>query len=125
MSSAVDLAGGPDRVAAINERFVREMAADPIIGFLFAGKDLPAIARHETELAVRLLGGEATYSGRPLGAVHRALRIHRGHFRRRLFVLRRVLAAEAVPEAAARAWVDHHAAMESAIVAPEDCLGPA
>ncbi len=111
-------------MASIHQRFVHEMASDPIIGFLFVGKDLSAIARHEAELAVRMLGGEATYTGRPLVGVHRALRIHRGHFRRRMFVLQRVLAAEGVPDVAARAWVAHHAAMESAIVAAEDCLGP-
>jgi truncated hemoglobin YjbI len=114
--------GGAERVTAVTRRFVDEMAADPIIGFLFAGKDLGRIAVHEAELALALFGAGERYTGRPLASLHRALRVHRGHFRRRLFVLRRVLAAEGIPEELVERWVAHHASMEAAIVSPTDCV---
>lgn len=121
----LERAGGEPRVAAVMDRFVREMADDFVIGFLFVGKDLPRIARHEAELAVHLLGGENRYGGRPLATLHRAMKVHRGQFRRRLFVLRRVLSDEGLPPDLVERWIAHHAAMEAGIVAPGDCVdGP-
>ena len=114
--------GGDAGLRRLMERFVREMSTDFVIGFLFEGKDLARISQHEAELASGLFGGAMPYQGRPLASLHRAMRIHRGHFRRRLFVLRRTLEAEAVPPDLVERWIAHHASMEHAIVLDADCL---
>jgi truncated hemoglobin YjbI len=104
------------------ERLVQAFAADFVIGFLFEGKDLARIARHELELARAHLGGPAAYGGRPIGAAHGPLRINRGHFRRRLTILRHILTDEGVAEGIIEGWVAHDARLESVVTTGEDCV---
>lgn len=120
--TGLDRLGGMPRLERAMQRFVGEMAADFVIGFLFAGKDLDRIARHEAELAAALFGGDAPYTGRPLASLHRPMRVHQGQFRRRLFLLRRVLEAEGFAHEVVDAWIAHHQAMATAIVVPGDCV---
>lgn len=113
--------GGAGVVEDLMQAFVKRVAADFIIGFLFEGRDLERIARHEAELAVSHLGGPGRYSGRPLGASHRPLRINRGHFRRRLAILRVVLEEQGVPAEVRERWVAHDASLESVITDGTEC----
>lgn len=116
--------GGEAGVARILRRFVDRVFADLIIGYLFDGKDRERIWRFEVQHAMRQLGAEIPYQGRPLVAVHRPLRIHAGHFRRRLAILRTVLAEEGVPEDVASRWVAADAKFERAFTEPGDCGPP-
>ena len=113
---------GEERVRSIVGALVDRMAGDFVIGFLFEGRDLARIARHELELARAHLGGPAAYGGRPLGEVHRPLKINRGHFRRRLSLLAIVLEEHGVPADLARRWIDHEAALESVISDGIECV---
>ncbi len=113
--------GGPEAVRVLMHDFVHRVASDFIIGFLFEGRDLARIVRHEGELAVAHLGGPAAYGGRPLGAVHRPLRINRGHFRRRLAILRTVLTEAGVSPDVVERWVAHDAALEAVITDGTEC----
>ena len=83
--------GGADGVRAIVTEFVEQVHADFIIGFFFEGRDRDRILKHEIEHASRVLGGDVAYTGRPVAQVHPPLRINRGHFQRRLAILRTVL----------------------------------
>lgn len=108
-------------IAAHIDAFVDRVASDWVIGFLFEGRDLARIKRHETSLACMHRGGPAAYSGRPLGAVHQPLRINRGHFRRRLAILRTVLSERGVPDDIVDRWIRHEQRLEPAIVDGTDC----
>jgi truncated hemoglobin YjbI len=115
--------GGEAGVAPLVTAFVERVVADPIIGFLFEGRDLARITRHELEHASVHLGGPLAYQGRPIAAVHRPLRIHAGHFRRRLALLRMVLREHAVDEAIAARWVAHDEALRPVVTGEGSC-GP-
>lgn len=120
--------GGPDRqgLAArlphLIDRFVDRMFDDLIIGFRFAGTDRARIKRHELELARKHLLGEGTYTGRPIGPLHRRQRINRGQFARRLAILRTVLTEEGVDEAVIAGWIDHDRRLEPALTDGTDCV---
>lgn len=101
--------------------FVDRLASDLIIGFRFEGKDLDRVKRHELELARRHLTGQGTYQGRPIGPLHRAMKINAGQFRRRLAILRTVLAEEGVSDEVIARWVAHDEALERAITDGTDC----
>ncbi len=102
--------------------FVQRMHDDFIVGYLFEGRDLARIAEHEASLAVAHLGGEARYGGRPIGAVHRPLKINRGHFRRRLAILRTVLAEHDLPAPVLERWIAHDRRLESVVTDGTDCV---
>jgi len=114
--------GGRAGVHAIVETFVRRSASDFIVGFFFEGKDLERIIFHETELACLHLGGPSVYTGRSLEAAHRPLKINRGHFRRRMAILRTTLAEAEVDEAIAKRWLDFNQAEEARVVVDRDCM---
>lgn len=116
--------GGADGLTRIMTRFVDRMFGDFVIGFLFERRDSDRILRHEIELASAHLGGPARYTGRPIGSVHQPLRIHRGHFQRRMAVLRTVLAECDVPADIAERWIAHDAALEDVVAEPIDCAPP-
>jgi hemoglobin len=116
--------GGEVAVEALVREFVQRMADDFVIGFRFAGKDLERIAYHEAELALAHLGGRRSYTGRSLGEVHLPMRLNRGQFRRRLAVLRTVLAEHGVPDDVIARWIAHDEALEPAISGPTDCGPP-
>jgi len=116
--------GGAEGVERIMTRFVDRMRGDFVIGFLFEGRDRERILRHEIELATAHVGGPRRYTGRAMGAVHRPLRIHRGHFQRRIAVLRKVLTELDVPDDIVEAWIAHDRSLESVIAEPIDCAPP-
>ncbi|MCB9665527.1 MAG: group 1 truncated hemoglobin [Alphaproteobacteria bacterium] len=108
---------------AIVDAFVARVHADFVVGFLFEGRDLARIAQHELELASGHLGGPLRYAGRPLGQVHRPLRINGGQFRRRMAILARVLEERGVPEETAARWLAHDRKLERVVTDGTDCVG--
>ena len=116
--------GGKEGVSRIMTEFIHRVSEDFIIGFLFQGRDLSRIIRHETELAVQHLSGEGTYTGRPMARVHRPLKINRGQFRRRLAILRVVLQANQVPKEICERWLEHNQKMERIVTDGTDCGPP-
>lgn len=117
-----DRLGGEPGVARIVDDFVARVARDFVIGFLFAGRDLARIARHEVEHASTHLGGPLGYTGTPIAPSHRAMRINAGQFRRRLAILRTVLAAHEAPEDVIERWIDHDRRLERVITDGTDCV---
>lgn len=115
--------GGEPVVRAVVDAFVDRMANDYIIGFFFDGKDLARVKQHEFEHAARALGAEVPYTGRPIPALHRPLRINGGQFRRRLALLRQAIDAHGVDAEARDAWLDEQLRMQAAITDGTDC-GP-
>ena len=114
--------GGREEVERLVRAFVHASSKDFIVGFFFEGKDLERIILHETEMAVAHLGGPSRYSGRPLRAAHGPLKINRGHFRRRLAILRTILRAEGAPEDIIDRWIESNRGLESSVVIDRDCV---
>ena len=122
LPSDYDRIGGEPALRAVVHTFVDRLFGDFIVGFLFEGRDRARIRLHEFELASRHLGGPHRYEGRPIGALHRPLRINRGQFRRRLGLLRTVLRECSVPEEVIERWVEHDRRLEAVITDGTDCL---
>lgn len=118
----LDAVGGEDALAQIVRAFVERMASDFVVGFHFAGKDLDRVIFRETELAASHLSGVQRYGGRGLGEVHAPLRIHKGHFRRRLHLLGATLRDHGVPDDVAGRWIAHDAALEDVVASSDDCV---
>lgn len=114
--------GGEPVLREIVNRFVDRVANDMIIGFFFAGKDLDRVKQHEFEHAARVLGATIAYTGRPIPALHRPLRINGGQFRRRVALLRQEIERAGVPEAVKELWLGEQAKMERAITDGTDCV---
>lgn len=117
-----EVLGGREVVERMVRAFVTASADDFIVGFFFEGKDLERIIAHETELAISHLGGPSRYTGKPLRQAHGPLRINRGHFRRRLAILRTILTSEGAPEDIVERWVEANRALESSVVIDRDCV---
>jgi len=113
--------GGEAALERIIRRFIELVFNDFIIGFWFKGRDMERIVAHETEHAARLLGGPAGYTGRPIVPLHKPLGINRGHFRRRLAILRKVLEDEGVDAAVIQRWLNHDRKLEERITDGSDC----
>lgn len=114
--------GGEAALRRVVGRFVDRFFADFIIGFLFEGKDRDRIVKNETALAAAHLGGPRAYLGRPIGPLHQALEINKGHFRRRHAILRQVLAEEGVPPEVIERWIATEQALEPVITTSIDCV---
>jgi truncated hemoglobin YjbI len=115
--------GGLERLKTLCRAFVDREVADPIIGFMFRNVNAELIAWHEFELAARQFGAtDVPYTGGNLRTVHQKHKINRGHFRRRLAILRTVLTENGVPDDVIEVWLDHDRKFESAVVIDADCL---
>ncbi len=121
--SDYDALGGAAGLRRVLDDFVNRVMNDTIIGFLFERVDREQLIAHEVAFAAAHLGGPKAYAGRPLPAVHRPKRIHRGHFRRRAALLRTTLRAHAAPEDVIARWLATEAALMDQVVSPGDCLG--
>lgn len=114
--------GGEDGVDRLVDAFLDRVFDDFIIGFFFEGRDLDRVRRFEKAHARVHLGGPRGYDGRSLARAHRPLRINRGHFRRRLAILRTVLEEHDVPGDVIARWIAHDQRLEPAITDGTDCL---
>ena len=120
--SDFDRIGGQEGLQVIIERFIKRVYGDMIIGFFFSKIDQDNLIAREIEFAARHLGGSVTYTGRPIGAVHRKHPINKGHFHRRLWILGEVLTECEVPEDIRNRWLDHNRQLETLVTDGTDCV---
>ena len=93
MKTMYEAIGGPDRIRAVLQSLYDRLFEDPIVGFLFEGKDKAHLVE-QLAFTCKFLGGPEKYTGRPLPEVHAALPLLAGHFDRRHFrLLQQVLEA--------------------------------
>jgi len=86
--------------------FYTRFAADLLIGFFFAGKDLDLIAARQTEFLLRAMGARESYSGKAPASAHLEIApILRGHFDRRLVIIRSALTEHGLTDAQISAWI--------------------
>jgi hemoglobin len=107
--------GGEPVLRALIARFVDRMFADLMIGYLFRAADSERVKAKEYEFAARHLGGQVSYTGRPLSEAHRAHRITGGQFMRRLQILKETLAEFQVPPEVSEHFVTHTLALQAEI----------
>jgi hemoglobin len=106
MSSLYEQIGGESLRSVITD-FYGRMFTDPMICFLFAGKDKNTLAQKEWEYTVNLLGGYVKYTGRSLRTAHARSLILEGHFYRRVQILEETLRDHSVPMPVRDRWIEH------------------
>lgn len=116
--------GGEAVLRPAIERFVDRSFDDLIIGFLFAHADRARVKQHEYEHTARVLGAAVAYTGRPIPALHRPLRINAGQFRRRLALLRQELGRAGLPPDITALVIEAQERMQAQITDGTDCGAP-
>lgn len=107
---------GPEKLRAVLVEFYERVFPDPMIGFLFHGKDKEQLVQREWEFTARFLGAkDIPYTGRPMAVAHRQSRILGGHFERRQKILRDVLEDLQVDEEVQSAWLEHGEKLRSVV----------
>lgn len=120
-----ELAGGEPRLREVIEDFYGRVFDDVMIGFFFKGKDRAHLVQLELEFALRFLGADVAYTGRPLPEAHASHRIMGGQFNRRLQILRETLAHHKLPSAVVECWIEHTQSLRHQITpdAAGECYG--
>src|SRR5688572_9379972 len=84
---------GETQVRDILRHFYERMSHDVLIGYFFSGKDVAAIAEKQAQFLFYAAGMHSTYMGKLPASAHLELPpILKGHFDRRLILLRETLA---------------------------------
>ena len=115
--SAYAAIGGQERVQAVLDRLYTRLFEDPIVGFLFEGRNKERIVAEQVALTCAFLGGPQSYRGRPLPEVHASIPILPGHFDRRHFLLAQALADEGVPEEVRVEWLRIDESLRTSVLA--------
>jgi hemoglobin len=118
--SLYETVGGEPRVRAILEALYERIFADPMIGFLFAGKDRRHIVEQQVAFTCRFLGGPQRYEGKPLPEAHASLPLLPGHFDRRHFLLARTLDEQGTPDEVKRVWLRIDESLRASVLAAGD-----
>jgi hemoglobin len=118
--SLYEAIGGEDRVRIVVQALYDRLFVDPMIGFLFEGKDKAHIVELQVAFTCRFLGGPQAYTGLPLPKAHEKLPLLPGHFDRRHRLLEEVLDACAVPEDVKRVWLQIDLALRPSVLASSE-----
>ncbi len=110
-------AGGEGPIAAVITSLYDRLFEDPIVGFLFAGKDKRHIIEEQVLLTCSFLGGPQRYRGKPLPEAHARLPLLPGHFDRRHRLLEETLDAHAIPASVREAWLAIDEGLRSSVLA--------
>ena len=101
-------AGGEAGVRQAIDEFVRRVASDLMIGFLFRNVDLKLLGDREYEFTANFLGaGQVQYSGRSLKEAHASHLIMGGQFDRRRQILLEVLDEQGIAADVRTGWLSH------------------
>jgi truncated hemoglobin YjbI len=112
--------GGEARVRVVLQTLYDRLFVDPMVGFLFEGKDKARIVEQQLAFTCRFLGGPQTYDGLPLPKAHASLPLLPGHFDRRHRLLAQVLDECAVPEDVKRVWLQIDDALRPSVLAASE-----
>ncbi len=113
--------GGVEALRRILRRFYARMAADPMVGFFFAGRDLGAIVEGQLGFLLWAFGEVPQLRVRHPKDAHGQLPpILRGHFDRRLVLLEETLREAGLSEEDVQAWIKIESALRRRIQAPNE-----
>ena len=116
MRTLYEAIGGRERVRAVIKALYDRLFEDPIVGFLFEGKDKAHLVEQQLAFTCHFLGGPERYEGRPLPEVHAALPLLAGHFDRRHRLLEQVLEEQQVPQDVRRVWLSIDTNLRSSVL---------
>jgi len=112
--------GSEDRLEEILWRFYTKMSGDLLIGFFFTGKNLHSIIKQQKAFILRAMGIVKKYDGPSPKKAHINLPpILRGHFDRRMVLLKETLLEEGFSEGAIQAWIKFEEQFRKSIVDSE------
>ncbi len=98
--------GGPESLRDILTVFYDRLAVDPWVGLFFHQKDLVAVRDGQHAFLMRAFQEVERFTGRHPSVAHRELvPIRKGHFDRRVTILREVLQETGVDDLDIEAWV--------------------
>jgi truncated hemoglobin YjbI len=117
MKTLYEAIGGEAKVRAVLRSLYDKLFGDPMVGFLFQGKDKAHIVEQQVAFTCGFLGGPQRYVGKPLPEAHAALPLLPGHFDRRHRLLEQVLREERVPEEVIRAWLGIDDGLRTSVMA--------
>jgi hemoglobin len=120
MRTLYEAVGGEPAVRAILQALYDKLFCDPMVGFLFEGKDKAHIVEQQLSFTCRFLGGPQRYEGKPLPEAHARLPLLPGHFDRRHFLLAQTLDERRVPEDAKRMWLSIDESLRSSVLGAGD-----
>jgi hemoglobin len=109
--------GGEAKVREVLQLLYDRLFVDPIVGFLFEGKDKAHIVEQQLAFTCRFLGGPQAYSGLPLPRAHANLPLLPGHFDRRHRLLGQALEECQVPAEVRRVWLQIDQALRPSVLA--------
>jgi truncated hemoglobin YjbI len=117
VKSLYESIGGEARVRDVLQTLYDRLFDDPIVGFLFQGKDKARIVEQQLAFTCQFLGGPQIYEGTPLPKVHAPLPLLPGHFDRRHRLLEQVLDDCNVPADVKRVWLQIDQALRPSVLA--------
>lgn len=117
MNTLYEAIGGEDKVRAILQSLYDKLFADPIVAFLFEGKDKAHIIEQQLAFTCQFLGGPQKYEGKPLPQAHASLPLLPGHFDRRHRLLAQVLLENSAPIEVQRVWLQIDRALRPSVLA--------
>jgi hemoglobin len=109
--------GGEAAVRAVLQTLYDQLFVDPIVGFLFAGKNKAHLIDLQLLFTCRFLGGPQRYTGKPLPEAHAGLPLLPGHFDRRHHLLKQALQKHAVPAEVQQAWLGIDESLRGSVLA--------
>lgn len=110
---------GQEKIRAVLQSLYDKLFDDPIVGFLFEGKDKKHIVEQQVVFTSRFLGGCAhVYAGKPLPEAHEHLPLLPGHFDRRHHLLEQTLDAHGVPDDVKREWLRIDESLRASVLKP-------
>jgi hemoglobin len=115
--TAYEAIGGEGPVRAVLDTLYEQLFADPVVGFLFEGKNRQRIVDQQVALTCAFLGGPQRYEGLPLPEAHSKIPLLPGHFDRRHLLLERTLRVQGVPESAAEEWLRIDRSLRTSVLA--------
>jgi len=108
--------GEAEGIGAVVDDFYIRVLADERLAFLFAGKDLPGLRRHQVRFLSFALGGPNQYTGRNMQRAHAGLGITVEQFGAVAGHLIAALQAFAVPQLLIDEVIGHVAQLQGDIV---------
>ena len=117
MKTLYESIGGEEKVRAVLQALYDRLFDDPIVGFLFDGKDKAHIVAEQLVFTCAFLGGPQRYRGKPLPEAHAALPLLPGHFNRRHRLLEQVLDEQGVPSDVKRVWLNIDESLRTSVLA--------
>jgi len=112
--------GSEARLLDLLIEFYKKMSDDVLLGFFFSGKDIDHIARQQQMFFLRAVGVNQVYEGKSPRAAHRKIApILKGHFDRRMVLLRETLSNAALTEENIKTWIDFEEQFRKSIVEEE------